>query len=320
MEWEVAKEKGGEEGLRRLCEEAADKGLRLVSWMAAANSPRSDTFMGLADAELGLSDGFAAMESGRHPWTGDAPSYWPLNLANPKVWENWIDRILGVCERTGLAGFLWDSYCNMGWWQVDYPGQTMKPNAEGIAKAYAALANAGLYLIPEALVTFSNHSAVGLHAGNVYEGDMLAFAYNCNQALHFTEDGQKGGDWCQANRILKGERPIDMLFQCYAHKRSPGLGLHRVPRDKWDERAATQIRETIAMYKRSRPHMKKRTVLPDQAGVVWEDGGPQRVFFSFRNQDATVLGSPATVADVLTGNAVTDGKLLANRAYRFSST
>jgi len=320
MDWEVSDEKGGEAGLKRLCDEAEARGVKLLTWMAAANSPRSKTFLGMKDPDGGRENGFAGTESGRHPWSGYPPSYWPLNLSHPNVWGQWVDKIKGACERTGLAGFLWDSFCNMGWWQVDYPGRTMAPNAEKIAAAYADFANAGLYVIPEAIVTFSHNWALGLHAGNVYGEDFvqMAYGYNCNMALHYKERDQKSNAYCQVTRMLCGERPTDLLFRCIAHKRLPSLSLHRVPVEEQDKQAAEAIKQMIADYKAHRDRMQRRTVLHDDAGVVWENDAGEPVFFCLRDLDASELGDGTSdFVDGSTGQAVSDGRLQANRVYQF---
>jgi len=212
------------------------------------------------------------------------------------------ERLLGVCERTGLAGYLWDSFSNLGWWQLDYSQGDMRPQFERMAGLYADLAKAGLYIKPEALVAFSNHSCCGLHGGNVYAGDLLGYSYNTAIALSFGD-----GDETYENRILRGQVPIDMLFQCIAHKRIPTLNFHLIPRSEWHAPSCAAIKEVLALYRDQRHRMIRRTVLKDGQGVRW-DGGDQALIFAFKPMSA-----PAEARDATTGETVTI--LTPNRAY-----
>ena len=304
LDFEVAKILGGEEGLKALCQRAAKKGIKIISWMATHYSPNA-AIHGDGELKHGAGGIYAAKESGRHPDTGYPASCWTANLNGP-VYQKMRAQVLGVCERTGLAGYLWDSFCNLGWWQVDYSDGSMRPQFDKMGQLYADLTNQGLYVQPEAIVTFSNHSCCGLHGGNVYEGELLSYSYNTVISLHNGEE--KVAQEC---RMLMGKEPIDILFQNIAHKRVPTLSLHSIPREQWNPAAAQAIKELFATYKKVRAMMKHRTVLKNDAGVLWESGGDEAILFSFRPQRAGFA-----VTDVGTGTSVSDGALQPNRVYR----
>ncbi|MDK3161825.1 hypothetical protein QPK87_35525 [Kamptonema cortianum] len=121
IDLEVDKLRGGEEGLKKVCDEARAKGINILSWIAAHLSPRSawnhgHTNKGQGHGTFGV---FAAKESGSHPDTGYASACWALNL-NAPVTDYLIARIKEISAKTGLKGFLWDSFSNLGWWQLDY--------------------------------------------------------------------------------------------------------------------------------------------------------------------------------------------------------
>ncbi len=149
LDFEVANIMGGEAGLKALCDRARAQGLNVISWMAThflhttVQLPREHEGGWL----------FAAKESGHHPDTGYAPACWTLNLNTP-ILEKIRAQLLGVCQRTGLAGFLWDSFSNLGWWQLNYSDGSMRPQFDHMAGLFADLTNAGLYLQPEGIVTF----------------------------------------------------------------------------------------------------------------------------------------------------------------------
>lgn len=308
LDFEVADIHGGEAGLKALCDRARAKGLKIISWMATHYSPNS-ALQHHPDLKHGAFSIFAGRESGRHPDTGYATSCWTANLNGP-VATKMRDQLLGVCARTGLSGFLWDSFCNLGWWQLDYPNGTMRPQHDKMAELYRDLTQAGLYLMPEAVVTFSSHSCCGLHGGNIYADDLLGYSYNTNIGLWYGGGGDHDGGTFEC-QTLTGQVPFDTFFQCFAYKRVPGLHFHMVPREQWDAERVQQIKDVLAVYKTHRDLMQQRTVLKDYAGVLWENGSDTRLLFSFRDQPSPVAGA---VTDARTGEPVT-GDLQANRAY-----
>ncbi|MEI6084101.1 MAG: hypothetical protein WCS70_07340 [Verrucomicrobiota bacterium] len=279
LDWKVAEILGGEKELKALCDRAAEKGVKVISWMALHNTPYSVLRQYPRDLGVGTFGIFAARESGRHPDTGYPGDCWPLNL-NAPVGDYVREQILGVCERTGLAGFLWDSFSNLGWWQVDYSKGDMRPQFDKMAGLYAALVNAGLYLTPEGQCTFANASMLGMYGGNTYADDMLGYSYNTATSLWWGEYHDGTSFDC---RILRGQEPVDMLFQCFAHKRAPMMTLHLVPRAEWNPAAAAALKELFAQYKAVRHLMQKRTVLKDNAGVLWEGPKGEQTLFAFRD-------------------------------------
>jgi hypothetical protein len=308
LDFEVADIMGGEERLKALCDRAQAKGIQILSWMATHYSMNTNVQYekSLEHGAFGI---FAAKESGRHPDTGYAASCWTANLNGP-IADKIKQQILGVCERTGLAGFLWDSFSNLGWWQIDYSDGSMRPQFDKMAELYATLNNAGIYIQPEALVTFSNHSCCGLHGGNIYAGNMIGYSYNTVIGLWFG-DGDDRGDATLDCQILKGDAPIDQLFQCIAYKRIPNLGFHTVPYEHWNPDRVQQIKDLLAIYKKYRDLMIKPTVMKEYAGVLWENDSNMKVYFSFVPQDAPINGK---ITDVLTGDVI-NGKLEALKVY-----
>ncbi|NWF65667.1 MAG: hypothetical protein HXY38_15335 [Chloroflexi bacterium] len=280
LDYEVAQLYGGEAGLKALCDRAAARGLKVFSWIGAHYSP--NTYLAAQARTLGAGQAgiFAAKESGRHPDTGYPAACWPINLHAP-IAGKFQQQILGACARTGLAGFVWDSFANLGWWQVDYSTGSMRPQFDRLAELYGAFTRAGLTVLPEALVTFSNHSMMGMVGGNVYDGDQLGYSYNLATSLCV-------GDFKPENLLelamLRGDQPVDLLFQCLAHRRAPILHFHLLPRDRWSATAAAEIRRVLAEYRRYRPQMQRRTVLPDDMGVLWESDDQSALFCSFRPQ------------------------------------
>ncbi len=308
MDFKVAEVMGGEDGLRRLCERAKEKGVDILSWMATHLSPVSN-FRENAHPELGRGDHgiFAARESGRHPDTGYAGDCWPLNL-NAPIREYVRDQILGICERTGLAGFLWDSFSNLGWWHVDYSDGSMRPQFDRMAELYAALSNAGLYLMPEALAAVSNHSCLGLLSGDMIDGGLEGFMYNTAVAFPHSLDDTNGA---VDKKILRGEAPLDPLFRAFAHKWIPNSEMGQIPRDEWDSESAEEIKRLYTTYRQLRDQMIVRTVLKDDLGVKWQNDTGSYLLWCFRDQPA-----PGPAEDACSGKAA--GQTLSkNRVYRF---
>jgi hypothetical protein len=278
-----------------------------MSWMSAhywpvTNLSRADE---LGHGSFGI---YAAKESGRHPDTGYAAHCWTVNL-NAPVGDRIRNQVLDICQRTGLAGFLWDSFSNLGWWQVDYSDGTMRPQFDKMGDMFAAFTNAGLYIHPEAVVSFTSHSGCGLFGGNVYAGDLLGYSYNTVIGLRYADDGDdKPRD--QADEILRGNKPFDLLFRCFAHRRVPSVHLHKVPREEWDPVAERRIKELFAAYRKHKDLMQKRTVLKDDAGVLWETDRDWNLLFSFKEQTWDT-----DAVDALTDEKAPNNSLVACRVY-----
>ena len=78
---------GGEDGLKRLCDRARAKGIKVLSWMSThaspnsyLNAPGNKKARELGAGSFGV---YAARESGHHPDTGYAKECWPFNLNTP---------------------------------------------------------------------------------------------------------------------------------------------------------------------------------------------------------------------------------------------
>lgn len=320
LDFKVAEAHGGEAALKRLCARAAARGVKVISWMAAHVHPHSVIVDGpqclqdgvpAADVpnsarfRHGANGAIAAQESGRHPWTGYPNSCWTLNLNSP-VYAYLRECVLGVCERTGLDGYLWDSYSNLGWWQVDYSDGSMRPQFDRMAALYAEMARRGLYVKPEGIAAFSSHNCIGLHGGDIYTGDLLGYSYDTGISLARTA--------YECGKLLRGEAPAEMLFRCLAHRRAPSLELQRVPREQWQPEAVAAIKTFVAMYKSARHVMKRRTVLKDDAGVLWEGDAGARLLWSFKAQPWPA----GRAVDLLTGEEAPDGRLAPWRVYRLA--
>lgn len=119
---------------------------------------------------------------------------------------------------------------------------------------------------------------IGMHGGNCYDGANLAYSYDTCTSLWWS-DIAYGNSW--DSRILRGQEPVDMLFQCFAHRRAPMLSLHMVPPAERNPAGLAAIQAAIAAYKRYRPLMHKRTVLKDGSGVLWTGPNGERTHWSF---------------------------------------
>ena len=305
LDFNVAETMGGEAGLKALCDRAASKGIKVLSWMATHVTPVSYLRDGRNRAALGhgTADIFAVKESGYHPDTGYPGDCWPVNL-NAPIGEYIKEKILSACKRTGLAGFLWDSFSNLGWWHVDYSDKSMRPQFDKMAGLYRDLANEGLYLMPEAITAFSSHSCLGLFGGDVYSEEILGYSYETVIAYH-ANPGEEPYD----TMVLKGLADIHKFFMGIAHKRVPNL--HFVPLEKCNPKAVAEVREFFAMYKKVRNLMKRRTVLKNNEGVQWDNEGEESVLFTFKD-----LNREGSFTDALTGEKTT-GSLQKHRVYTF---
>lgn len=307
FDFEVSETAGGEVALKALCERAQAQGVQIMSWMSTHYWPYSTL---LHDKTLGHGRAgvVAAKESGFHPDTGYASDCWTLNLNSP-VFDKLRAQFLGVCARTGLAGYLWDSFSNLSWWQVDYSDGSMRPQYDRTMQLFADLTQAGLYIQPEAMVGFSGHSACGPFGVDRFQDDLLGYAHRTVLGLHYA-DSPDTKPYDHFSAILRGKHPFDLYFRSIAYGRISELGGHRVPRDERDPAAEARIKELVRVYKTYRHLMQRRVVLPEYAGVRWENTTETHLLFTFHR-----IPAPAGAVDAGTQTAVADGWLAPNRVY-----
>jgi len=312
IDWEVSEIHGGEEKLKALCDRANAKGIGIMSWLGISLGTYSD--IGVHQKrELGRTTGFgsnkvfAMKESGSHPDTGYPMDLCSIDLNTP-MYDYLIENIKGVCERTGITGWLMDSYSNLSWWQVDYAGGTMKPQFEKMAGIYSELTNAGQYCMPEALVAFSNHSSLHQFTGDMYDGDLLGYSYSTNMSLPLLDASNLNGAKTET-LMLTGDLPIDLMFRCLSHRRAPISSFHHVARDQWDEESTEELKRVFRTYKALRDRMVHRTVLHEDQGVIYTGGeGDQGIYFAYQNIDL-----PFELTDADTGEKTST--VVPNRVY-----
>ncbi len=303
---EVSTSAGGEAGLKRLCDRARAKGVSVLAWFAAHMTPRS---VRIDRHDKEAQKRIATKESGRHPDTGYAGECWTLNLNDE--FRDWVfDQVRGVCERTGLQGYLWDSFSNLGWWQVDYGDGSMRPQFDHMGRLYAKLVNAGVWLTPEGVVSFTRTSCCGLHGGDTYGGEALPYAYAMNASAGYRDPATRK----QVNPLTDlFTRPdaFGYAFRRFAHKWIFRIAIQSLPlREAWHPEAVQKFKDLIAVYKRYRHLMEKRTVLPGDQGVLWEAEADEVLLFAFQPHERA-----GTWRDALTDDPVTDGRLQAERVY-----
>lgn len=285
LDWEIDEMRGGEKGLKNLVQFARKKGINIFSWMGAFASPVSYWCEDHVNHKLGTTKFgvFAQKESGCHPDSGYPGDCWPLNLDGP-IRDHVVKRVKDVCKRIGIKGFLWDSFSNMGWWQLNYADGSMKPQFDKLAGMYAELTNEGIYLMTEAITTFSSHSCLGMHGQNPYAGDDLGYSYDSNIHMPSVPGGNLY-DAFEDCQILMGKLPVEILFEYFAHRRVPNFSMPSVPKNKRDPRALSKLRELFTLYKIVRPHMHTRTVLKNGLGVLWlSKDGKKKTLFTFKKQ------------------------------------
>ncbi len=267
LDYRISRHRGGPDAYRRLVDRAREMNVNVITWGATHISSRS-TYFTARDSDRPVHNAFAQKESGRHPDTGYPGECWPVNL-HSSLKERIQRDLHHALEDTGLHGFLWDSFSNLGWWHIDYADGTLRPQFREMADLYASFVNKGYYIRPEALVAFSNHSGLGMAAGNLYPPGLLAtYSYNTEISLSFEDEAD----------IIRGRTSCDLLFHWFANRHPPSIHVQRVPRDDWDEEAVAKLKRWIHLYKACRADMVRRTILDNCTGILWEGNGSVHVW------------------------------------------
>lgn len=303
LDWNVARIRGGEERLKALVERAAERGLKVTTWIGGSMSSRvSYDIHGKFCLPNKENPGiFASKESGSYaaPDTGYLVAA-PINFLTP-YYDYMLEKVRGVIERTGIKGFLWDSYSNLGWWHVNYASPGLEVQYHKAAEFYKILANDGMYIMPEAIVQFSNHSNLGILGDYYFTDEEAAYGYMLGSSMNDADQ----------HAVIRGEQPVDTFFMWVAHKHISNIGFHHVPREQWDAHNASQLKSLFKAYRENVDNMKHRTILDDFSGVLWESAD-KKIQTLFVIKAGEYEG---TWENVYTGT-VESGTLAKNTVYR----
>lgn len=283
-EYEVAQVLGGIEGYRKLADDARTLGVEVISWVGSHQSILSPYLRKHGTQIIKQADGRHYYGSG-YDWING------MDLASP-FGAMFRDSVLGAVQATGVAGFLYDSFYNFGFMPINFftpdPADPENPH-KGALKVHtmwrqlceimAAWQMAGIHMLIESLGPWGQpqHGVQGAYNSPGSE----ALAYQCAVSVGYsvipTPETSSGK--------VRASGP-DFYYRFLANKAPLTLNLWTQnaagEQVRIDQSASPLVRQANLDYRAVLPLMHTRTLLPNDAGVLWQPAtGKQRVLFSY---------------------------------------
>jgi len=276
-EYEVAPRLGGPAALKRLVDDCREHGIRIFAWTnngQALSSP-------VNAAERDDKGWFVRMEDTRLKYGGAyAAVFSIMDMGVEGARRYWVDCLKKIKAETGLDGYLYDSFYNLGFMPVNY--RTGKPSTQwrGLLAAFKELQDAGVHFLIESFGPF----------GSPQHGCPAAYAEPHNIFACYKVTGGFGYTTIPTTSPIQIEQEVGTLYRFFAHMASPSFGLFyngvRIDRI-WTERH----KRVLADYNESLPHMHKRFLQEDGQGVLWHDAAGERAtLWNFAERDAALPG------------------------------
>jgi hypothetical protein len=289
-EYEPAPALGGEEKLREFVTRAKEAGIQVMSWTNNDQS-YSSPLNAVEDAGAPQSGWWVRMEDTRLRYGGaysNSFSIWSFN--HPDARRYWMDCLIRTRETTGLNGYLFDSFYNLGFMPLTYEDGRPTTMWKNLLLALKELQDRDVHFLIESFGPF----------GQPQHG--CPRSYNIERCWACYEIGV-GNDYSTVptglalHRDDRTEAP-EILHFILAHKTVPPIDLHRDGK-RVDERWGEAHRRALADYHDVLPFMHRRYLQEDGQAVLWHNAaGNTAVIFSFAQRDVELSGQ---VRDVTHG-------------------
>ncbi|MBM4037321.1 MAG: hypothetical protein FJ290_02305 [Planctomycetes bacterium] len=287
-EYEVAPCLGGPAALKRFIADCREHGIRVNAWTnndQALSSP-------VNAAERDDKGWFVRMEDTRLKYGGAYGAVFSImDMGAERARRYWIDCLKKIKAETGLDGYLYDSFYNLGFMPVNY--RTGKPSTQwrGLLAAFKELQDAGVHFLIESFGPF----------GSPQHGCPAAYAEPQNLFACYKVTGGFGYTTIPTTDLIQIEQSVGTLYRFFAHMASPSFALFyngvRIDRI-WTERH----KRVLADYNENLPHMHKRFLQEDGLGVLWHDAESKRAtLWNFAERDAAL---PGHVRDLTAGQGL----------------
>ena len=294
-EYEVGNVLGGIEAYRKLADDAKAEGIDLISWIGSHQSVHSPYLNAHQDQIIRLADG-------RH-WYGSGYNT-ILGMDHTTGFGDMFEEsAIRAKDATGISGYLYDSFYNFGWMPVNFyspdpakPGKFdaghLKPHTQWkrLAKIMAAWQKAGLHMLIESLGPWGQpqHGVQGAY--NAPGCEPLAYQCSVNVGYSIIPTASSS-----AGRSSTGP---DLYYRLLANKAPTTFNLWVAQPDgtsaRIDRVCSPIIRQANLDYRAVRQNMHTRTLLQNDAGVLWTPmKGKRNVLFSYKDQSFRVApGTP----------------------------
>lgn len=285
-EYEIAPELGGNEGVRAFVEECAGHGIHVMSWTnntQALSSPinaaeRDDKgwFVLLDDTRLKYGGAYAGVMS-------------VLDLKNEGARRYFIDAHIRIKEETGLAGYLYDSFYNLGFMPISFRNGNVTTMWKECVQAVKELQDAGVHFLIESFGPFGQPQH---GCPKSYSIDRCWVVYKVGLGNDYTTI--TSGPTYEDPRA--GEAAA--LYYILAHMTCPPIPLFKDGK-RIDELWTDAHRRALNDYQNSRESMKTRYLQEDDLSVIWHnESGSRATIWNFADRHVSL---PGEVTDLTLG-------------------
>lgn len=291
IQLDIAPAYGGVEGLRFLCDAANKEGMEVIAWTATCHLSNISPLL-LDHPE------WIIKQRDEQPFTGGYIDITGVSL--PAGYGDYaLAKLKKLRQATGLHGLWLDSYSLFGTDLINYADPRWSPPFEAVVQFQIKLQKLGYVLLNE------GHSPFGLPSGSFGDKHLTRIYAGREWVLYRTAPYWEA--WPEA------APPPGTYFRCLANKCTP-LIMDNV----WlkDNALAKEGAYVNAAYVRLLPVMRRRTVLPEDGGVLWTSNDKKQcALFAFKSGWLNVGLTVASAVDVVTGeNAATEDSRIQTQA------
>ncbi|MEO6102125.1 MAG: hypothetical protein ABIP44_00610 [Pseudoxanthomonas sp.] len=292
-EYEIAPTLGGEEKVKQFIDDCRAANVQVYSW--------TNNCQGLASpinaAERDERGWFNKMEDSRTKYGGAYTNIFSaLDFKKEESRRYWVDSLIKIKEATGLNGWLFDSFYNLGFMPVNYANMQPTTMWKETLQAFKELQDNDIHFLIE---SFGPFGIVQHGCPSTYNLKVIFACYKIGLGNDYTTipSGETIAIW-------PGE-DADNLYRAYAHTTDAGIAL------TWQGKSIHEMwgdaqRRTLADYYDCYPDMYRRFIEEGDRGVLYHDRtGKKAILWNFT---ARTVSLPGSVFDVTANQALSHEK------------
>ena len=273
--------------MKRFVDECLEHGItRAYSW---TNNDQSY----LSANSLHHPEWFVRMEDSRLRYGGaytNCFNIWSFAKEEPRNY--WVECLKTIKRETGLSGYLFDSFYNLGFMPVDYTDCTPRTFWRQTLEALKELQDADVHFRIE---SFGPFGEVCHGCPKEYNLENLFACYKVGMGTGYTtiptgQDTPRSEPW-----------PVADYYRILAYMANPGHALF-YDDVRIDKLFTDEHKRILAEYYANQPAMERRFLQDDGQSVLWHDAAGQCA--TLWNFTAREVSLPGTVCDVTTGDTL----------------
>ncbi len=308
-EYEIAPELGGNDKVKAFVDECAAAGIQVMSWTnndQALSSP-------LNQAERDDGKGwFVLLEDTRQKYGGAyAGCMSILDFACDEARRYFVDSHIKVKAESKLAGYLFDSFYNLGFMPISYRDGRPRTMWRQLLTTFKELQDAGIHFLIESFGPFGQPQH---GCPRSYSLDRCWVVYKIGLGNDYTT--VPGGPTYDDPRAADAAA----LYYTLAHMTCPPLHLFK-DGQRIDQRWTAEHRRILAEYNDNRTQMHRRHLQEDDQAVLWHNrAGDRATLWNFANREGSL---PGQVVDLTTSQPLPPARryhLLASHTYAIAAT